>query len=1212
MSESGAETGLFVSVEARNGPGAPDETTELIRKHAFGRPANQLTPDKLAVYLRDLQRQRWKLGVKVSVEDLLREHPSLLESPELFTLIYGEFVLREEHGETPTLDDYGERFPDLTARLERQIKLHRMMESASGLVRRPKMRVTEPPIASPASPDKPWPEVEGYEILGELGRGGMGVVYRAHQLGLNRIVALKMVLGGPFANATFQARFRSEAEVIARMQHPNIVQVFAIGIQTSKLGQAFGCPYFSQEFVDGGSLETNLGGKPRPAAAAAQMIETLARAVHYAHEQGVVHRDLKSANILLTAQGVPKISDFGLAKQLDNPAGETIQGTIMGTPEYMAPEQAMGQTDIGPPADIYALGVILYELVTGRPPFQGPTLDVLTQVRTREPMPLGLLQTGTPRDLETICHKCLRKEPRLRYASARELAEDLRRFQRGEPILARPVGKLERCRRWAVRHPAVALLTILAIVLAVGGSLGITAAWLHALAGWSAADSLRDQAMHRQAEAEARREQAEAMLYFNRIAQANLERRSDNIHSAEALLDACVPTGGGLDRRGWEWHYLKSLQHADLLTIAPAQEEFVADMSISPDGQFLASGGGTPFLDTDAANTVRIWALTGSNAGKRLANFPQSSMVCQVVFRPGGRSLAWVGIRGQVGVIDLATGQASTPWKMPEGYKTIVLNRDGSRLAALNASEHQVKIWDTDSHQELRRFSNIRAQDSAALVFDPTGQRVAILSSGIMGLWEIASGTQVQSLPVTGQSLGKPVFSDDGKLLAYGTESGLVRIWDLTRGEMVHSLSGHAGSVNAVAFAPGGAHIASAGADQTVRLWNLAEGVELVRFRGHQGRASCLTFPASGRYLASGSEQPGEIKLWDLTRQQDYISVTPNARAARIIEGLSFSQDGESIQLLRKSGALQVADATSGVERKVARLNFGGPWRVPAALAAFSGGGRLLAHTSRADGKMVDVVDLATGQTLHHLQHNAEVLHIAMSRDGQTLATSAHDYKNATSRREVRVWNVASGALQATIRTPPFFTNHIFGSVALSDDGSLLAYDEYVPTGEQPPEEHVAITVHIRDLATGQTIRSLDRAPSLVRCLAFSPDARFLAVGCELGGVYVYDRQTDRWQPDQPLTGSAFDSFVDLSYNPDGRRLAAAGHLQVQMWDARTGSPVLALRGAPPRPKDVGFNPRLAWSPDGRRLAASHWNGTASIWDSADRHTPDATRASLR
>ena len=291
-----------------------------------------------------------------------------------------------------------------------------MMESASGLVRRPKIRPPETPVipaASPAaSPVNPWPEVEGYEILDELGRGGMGVVYRARQLGLNRIVALKMVLGGPFATASFQTRFRSEAEVIARMQHPNIVQVFTIGTQTSKLGEAFGCPYFAQEYVDGGSLETDLAGKPRPAAAAAQMIETLARAVHYAHEHGVVHRDLKSANILLTKQGVPKISDFGLAKQLDGPAGETIQGTIMGTPEYMAPEQAMGLTDIGPPADIYALGVILYELVTGRPPFQGPTLDVLAQVQTREPMPLGLLQTGTPRDLETICHKCLRKEPR--------------------------------------------------------------------------------------------------------------------------------------------------------------------------------------------------------------------------------------------------------------------------------------------------------------------------------------------------------------------------------------------------------------------------------------------------------------------------------------------------------------------------------------------------------------------------------------------------------------------------------------------------------------------------------------------------------------------------------------------------------------------------------------------------------------------------------
>ena len=773
------------------------------------------------------------------------------------------------------------------------------------------------------------------------------------------------------------------------------------------------------------------------------------------------------------------------------------------------------------------------------------------------------------------------------------------------------MGKLERCGRWAIRHPAVALLTTLAIVLAVGGTLAVTAAWLHALAGWGEANLLRDQAVHKQVEADARREQAEATLYFSRIAQANLERRSDNIHSAEALLDACVPADGGFDRRGWEWHYLKSLQHADLLTIAPAHDEFVADVAISPDGQFLASGGGTPFLDSHATNAVRIWALAGANAGKRMAEFPQAGMVCRVVYRKDGRSLAWVGIRGQAGVIDLASGQARNQWQVPAGFSMIALNRDGSRLAAFNASDSQVKVWDMDSHQEVRSLPNIKARDSAVLVFDPTGQRLAIISSGIMDQWDIAAGTKIQSLPLTGHLQGKPVFSGDGRLLAYGTENGLVRIWDLTRGELIHSLSGHTGSVNAVAFAPGSKLIASAGADQTVRVWDLAEGVELVRMRGHQGRASCLTFPASAQFLVSGSEQPGEIKLWDLTRQQDYVSVTPSTRAARVIEGLSFTRDGAAIQALRNSGALQIADATSGVECKVTMFDFGGSWRVPAAMAAFSGNGRLVAHTSRADRKMVDIVDLATGKTLQRLPHNAEVLHIAMSRDGSRLATSAHDFKNAASRREVRVWNVGSGKLETTIQAPPFFTNHIFGSVALSDDGSLLAYDEYVPTGDKPAEDHVAITVRVRDLATGQTVRSLEKVPSLVRSLAFSPNAQFLAVGCELGGVYIYDRQTERWQPDQPLTGSAFDSYVDLSYSPDGRRLAAAGHLQVQMWDASTGSPVLALRGAPPRPKDVGFNPRLAWSPDGRRLAASHWNGTVSIWDSADRHTADATRASL-
>ena len=294
-----------------------------------------------------------------------------------------------------------------------------------------------------------------------LGRGGMGVVYKAQHLALKRTVALKMVLAGGHAGPQHLARFRIEAEAAARLQHPNIVQIHEVG-------EADGHPYCALEFVEGGNLAGKLDGKPMPAREAARLVESLARAMQLAHSRNVVHRDLKPANILLSVDGTPKITDFGLARQLDSDSGETQAGAVMGTPSYMAPEQASGSShEAGPAADIYALGAILYDCLAGRPPFKGKTVvETLDQVRTQEPAPPSRWQPDVPFDLETICLKCLRKEPENRYASAAELADDLRRFQAGEPILARPIGTFERGLKWARRQPAIAALVVVSSLAA--------------------------------------------------------------------------------------------------------------------------------------------------------------------------------------------------------------------------------------------------------------------------------------------------------------------------------------------------------------------------------------------------------------------------------------------------------------------------------------------------------------------------------------------------------------------------------------------------------------------------------------------------------------------------------------------------------------------------------------------------------------------------
>lgn len=324
------------------------------------------------------------------------------------------------------------------------------------------------PRTREAPGDDAIPMVSGYEIDCELGRGGMGVVYKAVQVNLGRTVALKMILAG-HAQGEERSRFMREAEDVARFQHPNIVQIYEVG-------EAEGRPYFSLEYVEGGNLEDKLGRKPLAWRPAAELLAVLARAIHAAHARGIVHRDLKPANILLSSDQTPKITDFGIAKRLDADK-QTQTGKILGTPCYMAPEQALGRSDqVGPATDIYALGAILYDALTGRPPFEADnTLDTLMQAVTREPIPPKVLQPGIPRDLEVICLKCLEKKPERRYASAMELAEDLERLLRGEPIHARPISTREVLQRWARRHPAWTTLVGVSLLALLG--LAATGAW---------------------------------------------------------------------------------------------------------------------------------------------------------------------------------------------------------------------------------------------------------------------------------------------------------------------------------------------------------------------------------------------------------------------------------------------------------------------------------------------------------------------------------------------------------------------------------------------------------------------------------------------------------------------------------------------------------------------------------------------------------------
>ncbi len=357
-----------------------------------------------------------------------------------------------EFGRTP--EDACRDCPELLPEVRARLRVARAVEAElEAMFPTPRVGGGAAPRAEPG-----LPRIPGYGVEGILGRGGMGVVYRARHLGLNRPVAIKMLLSGGFAGPPEIARFRREAEAVARLKHAHIVQVYDVG-------ELEGRPYFTMELMEGGSLAQRLGGTPQPAGKAVSLVSTVAAAVQAAHDGGVIHRDLKPANILLAADGAPKVSDFGLARRIDDGPALTLTGATLGTPSYMAPEQAAGMPGaIGPAVDIYALGALLYELLTGRPPFRADTAaETERQVIAEEPALPSRLNAKVPRDLETICMKCLRKDPRQRYPSARELAEDLGRFQRGEPIAARPVGRPERLVRWARRKPATAALVLTAL-----------------------------------------------------------------------------------------------------------------------------------------------------------------------------------------------------------------------------------------------------------------------------------------------------------------------------------------------------------------------------------------------------------------------------------------------------------------------------------------------------------------------------------------------------------------------------------------------------------------------------------------------------------------------------------------------------------------------------------------------------------------------------
>lgn len=964
-----------------------------------------------------------------------------------------------------------------------------------------------------------------YELLEKVASGGMGVVYRARQVSLDRVVALKMILAPKLSDPECLRRFQTEAEATARLHHPNIVALH-------DFGQLQGQHFYTMDFVEGRSLAEVLREHTLPPSQAAGYVKSIAQAIHYAHQRGILHRDLKPSNVLVDQDDQPRITDFGLAKLMQGESDLTLTGQVVGSPSYMAPEQAEGRAqDVSVRSDVYALGAMLYEMVTGRPPFKAESVvATLKQVLENTPISPRDVNPKLPQDIATICLKCLEKDPARRYGSAQALADDLNRFLRDEPVLARPVGGSERLWRWCRRNPKLAGAVAVAIVAVASGVGGVTWQWREA------------EASRLRAESEGQRTRRHLYAADMHAAQQAFEGQQWGL--AKRLLQAHRPLPGQEDLRGFEWHYLWGQMRGDHLFALPGHSNVVTALAFSPDGRLLVSAG--------REGCLRVWDIDRRTLLRVLP------CAARHVY---GVSFSSLGTEMAIGTSDGVQLWSTDPWQITDQIAARAASVAFAPSNSLLAIGQNNVPWGTDQSGPTVLWDTARRE--AVLTLTNAGGRVAFAPDGRtlatgnwkdeINLWEMPAGTRRHTLTNGLRLLGLE-FSPDGRFLAGLEWFAGPRLWSVPDWAPLGVLPSQGHRVRALAFSPDSRILATAGSDQTVSLWETESRRLLYRLRGHGDEIWSLAFSPNGKLLASGGRDDA-VFVWNPS------TISPSNCLSGLVERLgtptfALSQDGLRIAALTDKG-IAVWD-TASLQLLVPPLSADPP------LAFGSSNNELIALSSPA---ALLKWDLVTRQPVASVQLPSAFSHDSdcrLSRSGRWIGFA--DHQGLLYLAETR-----------TGRSPSKPKPHYRYVLALdfSRDESLLVSSD------------LSGHAFLWEVPTLRQLGVFRGHKDYIRGLAISPDGSRVATASADGTARLWSVPDCK---ELALLRGHNEDVIDAAFSPDGRTLATSSYDRtVRLWHLSTFREIMVL----PHPDRVL---RVQFSGDGRCLATMGQDRAIRFW----------------